>query len=110
MLTQCHSVGIGSDFDGIGSTPKGLEDVSKYPALVSTLHSQFCLTSHNSQVAELRKRGWKRHELEGFTGRNLIRVLAGAEEVAKKLQRAGTKPVFDLYDRRTDLPRRKHDL
>ena len=28
-------VGIGSDFDGIGETPVGLEDVSKYPALVS---------------------------------------------------------------------------
>jgi membrane dipeptidase len=27
-------VGIGSDFDGIESVPKGLEDVSKYPALV----------------------------------------------------------------------------
>lgn len=29
------SVGIGSDFDGIGEVPVGLEDVSKYPALVS---------------------------------------------------------------------------
>jgi hypothetical protein len=29
------SVGIGSDYDGIESTPKGLEDVSKYPNLVS---------------------------------------------------------------------------
>jgi len=28
-------VGIGSDYDGIESTPKGLEDVSKYPNLVS---------------------------------------------------------------------------
>ena len=28
------SVGLGSDYDGIESTPKGLEDVSKYPALV----------------------------------------------------------------------------
>lgn len=28
------SVGIGSDFDGIGSVPRGLEDVSKYPDLV----------------------------------------------------------------------------
>lgn len=28
-------VGIGSDFDGIEITPDGLEDVSKYPALVS---------------------------------------------------------------------------
>lgn len=32
--TYSCSVGIGSDFDGIGSTPEGLEDVSKYPALV----------------------------------------------------------------------------
>ena len=31
------SVGVGSDFDGISSTPEGLEDVSKYPALVSVL-------------------------------------------------------------------------
>jgi microsomal dipeptidase-like Zn-dependent dipeptidase len=28
------SVGLGSDFDGIGSVPRGLEDVSKYPDLV----------------------------------------------------------------------------
>jgi hypothetical protein len=32
-----RSVGIGSDFDGIGSTPDGLEDVSKYPALVCSV-------------------------------------------------------------------------
>lgn len=31
------SVGIGSDYDGIESTPKGLEDVSKYPNLVGYL-------------------------------------------------------------------------
>jgi len=28
------SVGFGSDYDGIRDTPVGLEDVSKYPALV----------------------------------------------------------------------------
>lgn len=32
-----HSVGLGSDYDGIDSTPKGLEDVSTYPTLVRTL-------------------------------------------------------------------------
>ena len=32
-----RSVGIGSDFDGIGSVPVGLEDVSRYPALVRAL-------------------------------------------------------------------------
>lgn len=31
------SVGLGSDYDGIDSTPVGLEDVSKYPALVSSI-------------------------------------------------------------------------
>lgn len=34
------SVGIGSDFDGIEVAPEGLEDVSKYPALVSAHRSQ----------------------------------------------------------------------
>lgn len=29
------SVGLGSDYDGIETVPEGLEDVSKYPALVS---------------------------------------------------------------------------
>ena len=34
-LWDCvNSVGLGSDFDGIGTVPEGLEDVSKYPALV----------------------------------------------------------------------------
>jgi membrane dipeptidase len=32
------SVGIGSDYDGIESTPEGLEDVSKYPNLVRPSH------------------------------------------------------------------------
>ena len=30
-------VGLGSDFDGIASTPAGLEDVSKFPDLVAEL-------------------------------------------------------------------------
>jgi hypothetical protein len=29
------SVGIGSDYDGVETVPEGLEDVSKYPELVS---------------------------------------------------------------------------
>ncbi|KAI0790875.1 membrane dipeptidase-domain-containing protein [Abortiporus biennis] len=83
-------VGIGSDYDGIGDVPKGLEDVSKYPAL----------------IAELRRRGWNRFELAGLTGRNLLRVMAGAEKIAKELQAAGIEPSYDVYDKRTDLPDR----
>ena len=36
-LKPIVSVGLGSDYDGIGSVPVGLEDVSKYPALVGVL-------------------------------------------------------------------------
>ncbi|TCD62475.1 hypothetical protein EIP91_006823 [Steccherinum ochraceum] len=83
-------VGLGSDFDGIGDTPKGLEDVSKYPAL----------------IAELFRRGWTRFELAGLTGRNLLRVMDGAERVAQELQDLGTEPSYAIYDKRTDIGRR----
>ncbi|KAJ7594692.1 membrane dipeptidase-domain-containing protein [Mycena floridula] len=80
-------VGIGSDFDGINSTPVGLEDVSKYPNL----------------IAELYRRGWNKHELIGLTGGNLLRVFSAAEAVAKELQKANTLPAYDIYSKRTDL-------
>ncbi|KAK7685358.1 hypothetical protein QCA50_011722 [Cerrena zonata] len=86
-ITGKKHVGIGSDFDGIESVPKGLEDVSKYPAL----------------IAELYRRGWTRFELSGLTGRNLLRVMAGAERVAKDLQSVGTEPKYDIYTKRNDL-------
>ncbi|KAJ7232772.1 membrane dipeptidase-domain-containing protein [Mycena haematopus] len=81
-------VGLGSDFDGIDSTPVGLEDVSTYPAL----------------FAELYKRGWTKYELSGLAGANLLRVFEGAEKVSRELKAAGTAPAFDVYDKRTDLP------
>ncbi|TBU50803.1 membrane dipeptidase-domain-containing protein [Dichomitus squalens] len=80
-------VGLGSDFDGIGEVPIGLEDVSKYPAL----------------VAELYKRGWNAFELAGLTGGNLLRVLEGAERVAADLQKNGAQPVTAIYEKRKDL-------
>ncbi|KAF8973191.1 membrane dipeptidase-domain-containing protein [Flammula alnicola] len=86
-------VGLGSDFDGIGDVPVGLEDVSKYPAL----------------IAELYRRGWNKYELAGLTGANLLRVMAGAEQVAEELQAAGTPPKFDLYKKRKDIPRPRRD-
>ncbi|KAG2121420.1 membrane dipeptidase-domain-containing protein [Suillus cothurnatus] len=84
-------VGIGSDYDGIEVTPTGLEDVSKYPAL----------------IAELYQRGWNKRELAGLTGGNFLRVFEGAEKVAKELQAAGTLPKYDVYDKREDLPIRR---
>jgi membrane dipeptidase len=64
-------VGIGSDFDGIEETVVGLEDVSKYPAV----------------FAELARRGWSDADLKKLAGGNVLRVLAQAEQVAKRLQR-----------------------
>lgn len=69
-IAGVESVGIGSDFDGIGSTPVGLEGVDKYPALFE----------------ELARRGWTDDELADLAGRNLLRVMRQAEQVAKRLQ------------------------
>jgi membrane dipeptidase len=64
-------VGIGGDFDGISSTPVGLEDVSTYPAL----------------FVELSRRGWSEEDLRKLAGENVLRVLREAEETARRLQR-----------------------
>ncbi len=64
-------VGLGGDFDGTTDLPVGLEDVSKYPAL----------------VAELARRGWSEADLRKLTGENVLRVLARAEAVSARLQR-----------------------
>ncbi|MEJ2204568.1 MAG: dipeptidase [Gemmatimonadota bacterium] len=64
-------VGIGSDFDGITSTPVGLEDVSTYPAL----------------FAELSRRGWSEQDLAKLAGENLLRAMREAESAARLIQR-----------------------
>ncbi len=63
-------VGLGSDFDGISRTPVGLEDVSKYPALLT----------------ELAQRGWSDADLAKLAGQNILRVMREAEAVAVRLQ------------------------
>lgn len=59
-------VAIGSDFDGIGSTPEGLDGVEDYPAL----------------LAELARRGWTDADLRKLAGENLLRVMRAAEAAA----------------------------
>ena len=66
-------IGIGSDFDGMGPGPTGLEDVSTYPALLK----------------ELLKRGYTEKDVKKIAGLNLLRVMREAEKVAKKLQAKG---------------------
>lgn len=59
-------VGIGSDFDGVGSLPQGLSGVQTYPAL----------------LAELMRRGWSDADVAKLAGENVLRVMAAAEKVA----------------------------
>jgi membrane dipeptidase len=57
-LIGSEHVGIGSDFDGISSSPKGLEDVTSYPLLTSALL----------------KRGFTKQQVYNILGGNIIRV------------------------------------
>ena len=59
-------VGLGSDFDGISETPRGLSGVDTYPAL----------------LIELMRRGWTDGEVAKVAGENVLRVMAAAEQVA----------------------------
>ncbi|KAI1653944.1 membrane dipeptidase-domain-containing protein [Daldinia decipiens] len=68
MIGYRH-VGIGSDFDGMASSPRGLEDVSKYPNLIK----------------ELQLRGLGRDDILGVMGLNIIRVLERVEVVAASM-------------------------
>lgn len=61
-------VGLGSDFDGIDFTVKGLEDVSKFPALLE----------------ELARRGWSDSDLKKLAGENFLRVLDAAYARARQ--------------------------
>ncbi|MCS7081849.1 MAG: dipeptidase [Bacteroidetes bacterium] len=66
-------VGWGTDFDGVPSLPKGLEDVTKLPWI----------------TYGLLKRGWSEEEIYKFWGANVLRVMRQAEAVARRLQAEG---------------------
>lgn len=57
-LAGSDHVGLGSDFDGIGTTPEGLEDVSKMPNI----------------TGELIKRGYSERDVKKILGENFLRV------------------------------------
>tara|TARA_Y100000758_G_C16063980_1_gene425579 strand:- start:2505 stop:2936 length:432 start_codon:yes stop_codon:yes gene_type:complete len=63
-------IGIGSDFDGVPSVPKGLEDVSQYPML----------------TAELLHRNYADEDIIKILGGNILRVMRQVEKIAQELQ------------------------
>lgn len=62
-------VGLGSDYDGVSLVPRGLEDVSTFPAI----------------TAELLGRGYSEQDVRKVLGENLLRVMAEAEEFAARV-------------------------
>ncbi len=64
-------VGLGSDYDGINSAPRQLEDVSCYPYITQ----------------ELLNRGYNREQIHKVLGGNVLRALRQAEAVARDLQK-----------------------
>ena len=69
-------VGIGSDFDGVGCVPIGLDNVAKFPALTRALLER----GHNADT--IRK----------IYGGNLLRLMRSVETIAKKTQSLSTQP------------------
>jgi len=58
-IAGVDSVGLGSDFDGMTTTPVGLHDVSCYPAITD----------------ELLLRGWREPDIMKVLGENSLRIL-----------------------------------
>jgi membrane dipeptidase len=79
-------VGLGSDFDGISRTPAGLEDVSKYPAL----------------LAELLRRGYLADDVKKVAGANILRVLRQVETTAERIRKR--RPPSEALIEELDAP------
>ena len=62
-------VGLGGDYDGVGTMPEGLGGVDTYPALLS----------------ELMRRGWSDTDIAKLAGGNILRVMAAAEATAASM-------------------------
>lgn len=63
-------VGIGSDFDGVPKLPDQLESVAAYPLITQ----------------ELLNRGYTAEDIHKILGKNILRVLRGAESVSATLR------------------------
>lgn len=72
-------VGIGTDFDGMEGAPRGLEDVSKIPAL----------------VAEMLRVGISEADAGKIVGGNLLRIWEQVQKTGARLRREGMKPLED---------------
>jgi membrane dipeptidase len=68
QIAGIGAVGIGSDFDGIGCAPEGLDEVSKFPNLTRALL----------------EKGYTAEDIRKIYGGNLLRVMRAVENAAGK--------------------------
>ena len=66
QIAGIGAVGIGSDFDGIGCAPEGLDEVSKFPNLTRALL----------------ERGYSAEDIKKIYGGNVLRVMRAVEQAA----------------------------
>lgn len=66
-LIGVDHIGMGADYDGVGSVPLGLEDVATYPNLFARL---------------LQQPGWTAEDIKKVAGLNILRVMREVERVA----------------------------
>jgi membrane dipeptidase len=80
-------VGIGSDYDGVGWLPEGLQDVSCYPAL----------------IAELAGCGWSEKDCGKLARGNILRVMREAEAASRAIsaRRGPSRARLDDLDEAT---------
>jgi membrane dipeptidase len=73
-IAGVDAVGIGSDYDGVGCVPEGLDDVSKYPALTKALL----------------EKGYSEEDVRKIYGGNFLRVMRAAERTSMEMRKAGS--------------------
>jgi membrane dipeptidase len=69
-------VGLGSDFDGIPSSPEGMDSAADLAKI----------------TRELMKRGYTAAQMRKILGENFMRVFADVERVSRELQKETTRP------------------
>ncbi|CAF0784089.1 unnamed protein product [Brachionus calyciflorus] len=77
-LIGIDHIGIGSDYDGVDKTPRGLEDVSKFPGLFQKL-------------LDLK---WSEEDLIKLAGGNILRVISQVEKYSQSMIRS--EPLDDI--------------
>ncbi|XP_035785945.1 uncharacterized protein LOC118463463 [Anopheles albimanus] len=77
-ITGVDHIGLGGDYNGVTSTPEGLEDVSKYPDLFDMLADGSLRSGETFEP-------WTRDDLKKLAGLNLIRVFHEVEQVRDAL-------------------------